>query len=655
MAAGQQQAEDRSPTWTLPATSRSVAQLRAAARTFCEEHGADVETVHLAMLAVTEAATNAVVHAFVDREPGRVGLRCEAAQGELVFEVHDDGRGMQPRSDSPGLGMGLPTMGKVAARMDVRSGPGGAGTAVRMVFRAPGVTGDGVVPRDEAESRLLVAASALAGSAAWPQEGFERLCHLVLGPFADVACVDVAEHGTLRRLAAAVSGDEQLGARLQGAAPPLRPGTATWAALRGGGPQLVVHDPSVPRSPTGTGHLLGLGWRLAVPLVDASGDVLACWGMGGRGARPVPDAATLALMAEAGARAAGGLANANVLNGMQATRRRLEQVLAALGEAVSVTDPEGRFAYANEAAARLFGATSPAELLTRPSGSWLERFTVTDEHGRPLSPDELPSRKLHRGEPAAPLLTRSVERATGRTQWLRTTSRRLDDPDGPLVVNIVEDVTQAVRGEHRRQTAFDVGVLLDATGAGTDVLQRVAERLAPGLADGCALDVLDPAGALRRVALAHPDPEQLARLARLEAGWPASGASPRLAVLGSGAPLVVTPITPAVLQAHARDPAHLELLRAIAPRAMVVVALRAAGRAVGLLTLCHDASSGRVFALEDVDGAADLGRRIGMAVAWPPTTGRTGEARSDARVPPTGVLTRRRGRVRPPGVPPERG
>ncbi len=220
------------------------------------------------------------------------------------------------------------------------------------------------------------------------------------------------------------------------------------------------------------------------PLVDASGDVLACWGMGGRGARPVPDAATLALMAEAGARAAGGLANANVLNGMQATRRRLEQVLAALGEAVSVTDPEGRFAYANEAAARLFGANSPAELLTRPSGSWLERFTATDEHGRPLSPDELPSRKLHRGEPAAPLLTRSVERATGRTQWLRTTSRRLDDPDGPLVVNIVEDVTQAVQGEHRRQTAFDVGVLLDATGAGTDVLQRVAERLAPGWPTG---------------------------------------------------------------------------------------------------------------------------------------------------------------------------
>ena len=338
-------------------------------------------------------------------------------------------------------------------------------------------------------------------------------------------------------------------------------------------------------------------------------------GHGGQGERPPPDAATRSLMAEAGARAAGGLANATVLDGMQATRRRLEQVLAALGEAVSVTDPEGRFAYANEAAARLFGASSPAELLTAPSGTWLERFTVTDEHGRPFGPAQLPSRRLHRGEPAEPVTTRSVERATGRTQWLRTTSRLLEDPDGPLVVNIVEDVTQAVRGEHRRRAALEVGLLLDGAAAGPEVLQRIAERLAPDLADGCAIDVLDAAATLHRVALAHPDPEQRARLTRLDEGWPAAADPPTLAVLEGSRPRVVAPITDEVLQARAYDPAHLELLRAIAFRAMVVVPLRAAGRAVGLLTLAQDASSGRTFAEEDVEVAADLGRRIGLAVA----------------------------------------
>ena len=39
-------------------------------RAFAQEHGVDRSDVVDLTLAVTEAVTNAVIHAFIDREPG---------------------------------------------------------------------------------------------------------------------------------------------------------------------------------------------------------------------------------------------------------------------------------------------------------------------------------------------------------------------------------------------------------------------------------------------------------------------------------------------------------------------------------------------------------------------------------------------------------
>jgi anti-sigma regulatory factor (Ser/Thr protein kinase) len=52
----------------------------------------------------------------------------------LHIVIEDDGRGMLPRTDSPGVGLGLPLIATVSARFDTRSRPG-AGTRLSMVFR----------------------------------------------------------------------------------------------------------------------------------------------------------------------------------------------------------------------------------------------------------------------------------------------------------------------------------------------------------------------------------------------------------------------------------------------------------------------------------------------------------------------------------------
>jgi len=85
-------------------------------------------------LAVSEAATNAVV----PRLPGAAGeLRLHAfvESGELKVVIADDGDGLLPRTDSPGLGLGLPIMSAVSERCEVVSGPDG--TEIHLAFPCP--------------------------------------------------------------------------------------------------------------------------------------------------------------------------------------------------------------------------------------------------------------------------------------------------------------------------------------------------------------------------------------------------------------------------------------------------------------------------------------------------------------------------------------
>jgi anti-sigma regulatory factor (Ser/Thr protein kinase) len=100
---------------------------------YAREHGA-IDPNGIA-LAVSEAVTNAVIHAYVDEpRPGDVEVVAERHPGDgLEIHVCDDGRGMMPRSDSPGLGVGLPLVAKLAQRFRVETRPTG-GTTVSMVF-----------------------------------------------------------------------------------------------------------------------------------------------------------------------------------------------------------------------------------------------------------------------------------------------------------------------------------------------------------------------------------------------------------------------------------------------------------------------------------------------------------------------------------------
>jgi hypothetical protein len=158
-----------------------------------------------------------------------------------------------------------------------------------------------IAPRPDGPGTVVSMSFAAAPAPPPAASGLEPLCALALERVADASCVDVVRGGVLRRVSAEVAGDAELTAWLRRALPPAKPGTATWAAMREGGAQLVVHDPTVARSPGGTGEMLGLAWWVAVRLEGPDGTPMAQWGLGGRrDGRPIPSEDVVNSLADAG-------------------------------------------------------------------------------------------------------------------------------------------------------------------------------------------------------------------------------------------------------------------------------------------------------------------------------------------------------------------
>ena len=117
--------------WSFPAVPESVAQARSAAREVAARYGADDGVLASMVLCVSEAVTNAVVHAYHDRSPGEVEFEANQVGGFLCLYVRDSGRGMRPRPDSPGAGFGLPLISRLATEMSVSSRDGGTEMVMR--------------------------------------------------------------------------------------------------------------------------------------------------------------------------------------------------------------------------------------------------------------------------------------------------------------------------------------------------------------------------------------------------------------------------------------------------------------------------------------------------------------------------------------------
>lgn len=122
-------------SWSIPALAEEVVSVRQAAVQFSRAHGVPADRLEDLRLAVSEAVSNAVMHAYQSREPGTITVTVDVVDECVEVAVRDDGIGMTRRTDSPGLGLGLALIATVADQVEHRSPRDGVGFELWMRFR----------------------------------------------------------------------------------------------------------------------------------------------------------------------------------------------------------------------------------------------------------------------------------------------------------------------------------------------------------------------------------------------------------------------------------------------------------------------------------------------------------------------------------------
>jgi len=117
----------------LPARAANIAVVRHAFGALGEAFAVDEEILSNIRLAVTEACTNVVVHAYPDEQEGLLEVAATLSENKLEVVVRDEGPGIGPRRDSPGLGLGLPLIVSLTESVQLGRAADDC-TEVRMVF-----------------------------------------------------------------------------------------------------------------------------------------------------------------------------------------------------------------------------------------------------------------------------------------------------------------------------------------------------------------------------------------------------------------------------------------------------------------------------------------------------------------------------------------
>jgi PAS domain S-box-containing protein len=293
------------------------------------------------------------------------------------------------------------------------------------------------------------------------------------------------------------------------------------------------------------------------------------------------------------------------------------EILDTLAEAVTIRDPEHHILYANRAALRQMGFASLEDIQRTPPQTIWADYLVHDEHGDALTMEAIPSVRLLAGKPADPLVLRTIHRSTGELRWEVLKSAPLHDADGRLVaaVTIIEDITRERLAELRDRFMARASETLMSSLDYEETLRNVAWLAVPEIADWCVVELVDDRGARQQLVIAHRDPAKLELAQELRRYEPEQLDPDRGVgrVLRTGVSELYQDIPDEVLMQAAVDERHLALLRSVGFRSVILIPLKARGRAFGVMTLVNTESMRR-FDKDDREFAERVAAQAAIAV-----------------------------------------
>ena len=147
-----------------------------------------------------------------------------------------------------------------------------------------------------------------------------------------------------------------------------------------------------------------------------------------------------------------------------------------------------------------------------------------------------------------------------------------------------------------------------------EAIRKLADLIAPALADWCCVDILEPGKPPRRICGSGGREDREPLLRELEQNFPLDPSSdqPPARAIATGEPVLLEDIGAESLRRFELPPRQMEIAALLGMRAVLSVPITARGRVLGAMTLIHSASA--TFPDATVVLAHDLGRRAGLSI-----------------------------------------
>jgi PAS domain S-box-containing protein len=308
----------------------------------------------------------------------------------------------------------------------------------------------------------------------------------------------------------------------------------------------------------------------------------------------------------------------------------LDTLFATAPVGLAFLDPDLRYTRINEAMAAINGlgvdeqlGRSLQEVLPEADSELVDRIRRVLETGEPVT--DLEVQMATQRDPGRPRLFNAsyypVRSAEGETIGV-----------GAIVADITErqraqiELAQALEREREARAAAEAAerrasflaeasALLDASLDYETTLQNIARLIVSRVADWCGVDIVEPSGGFRSVAVAHVDPAKVEWAREISERYPPDQTAPTGVpnVIRTGQPELYPEIPEELVERAAVDDEHLALIRQLQLRSAMIVPMVARGRTLGAITIIA-AESGRSYDDSDLALAEELARRAGMAV-----------------------------------------
>ncbi len=204
----------------------------------------------------------------------------------------------------------------------------------------------------------------------------------------------------------------------------------------------------------------------------------------------------------------------------------------------------------------------------------------------------------------------------GRILWVESHITPIFEGKEPIGLRGVSiDITLRKRAEETQKFLAEASSLLSQSLDYELTLKKVAELAVPNIATWCAVHILGEDGSLNQLAVAHEDPSKLKWAEKIRVKFPTDPNAPQglPQVIRSATSELYHEIPDEMLVKASKDVEHLEILRQLGMKSIMMVPIVLRGKSIGAISFIS-AELGYLYDESDLLIAENLAARAAIAI-----------------------------------------